>query len=148
MDIPPEVAIKASIRPGSVYYFPHEALHSPESHFFVVINIDPFSEQVILLVCSSSKIDKVKRCNKHNAPETLVEIKREEYDDFTCDSILDCNTVFPESIESLVQRLASNRLDRKSEMDIALVEKLRRGVLASRQIAPTIKEQLGMDIQP
>ncbi len=148
MDIPPEIAIRASIRPGSVYYFPHEEFVSPEPHFFVVINIDPITEKVILLVCSSSKIETVKRRNKNNPPKTLVEVSQDQYPDFTCDSIFNCNNIYPESIESLVERLSSKKLKLKAEMDVALVKQLRRGVLASRLISPKIKEQLGMTISP
>lgn len=149
MDIPPEVVIKSSIRPGSVYYFPHESLVSPDPHFFVVINLDPIAEKVILLVCSSSKIATVKRRNRGNPPETLVEIRQEQYPDFTCDSIIDCNNnVFLESIEALIERLKNKRLRLKTEMHMALVEKLRKGVLASRQIPLAIKKQLGMKIPP
>ena len=146
MDIPPEVALKATIHPGSVYYFPHDSFYSPDSHFFVVINIDPLSENVILLVCSSSQIDKVKKRNKYNPAETLVEIRQEEYSDFTCDSILDCNTVFEKSIDSLAGLLETNRLKIKTEMDITIVEKLRKGAIASRSVSTKIKQQLGMTI--
>ena len=146
MDIPPKVAIRASIKPGSVYYFPHESLSSPESHFFVVINVNPIAEEVIFLVCSSSKIDKVKQRNRNNPPETLVEISKRQYPDFTFDSIINCNNVFPQSIEKLIERLSNKKLQLKAEMDMTLVNKLRKGVLASRQIPLIIKKQLGMKI--
>lgn len=147
MDIPPEVVIKSSIRPGSVYYFPHEALTSLEPHFFVVINTNPITEQIILLVCSSSKIENVKRRNRDSLPETLVEVGQAQYSDFSRDSIFDCNnSVYPESIGGLIERLSNNTLKLKSEMDISLVEQLRKGVIASPQISITIKEQLGMKI--
>ena len=146
MDIPPKVAIRASINPGSVYYFPHESLSSHKSHFFVVINIDPIAEEAIFLVCSSSKINKVKQRNRNNPPETLVEISKQQYPDFTFDSIINCNNVFPESIENLIERLSNKELKLKAEMNIALVNKLRKGVLASRQVPLIIKKQLGMKI--
>jgi hypothetical protein len=146
LDIPPKVAIRASIRPGSVYYFPHESLSSPDSHFFIVINIDPIVEDVIILVCSSSKINKVKKRNRNNPPETIIEISKQQYADFTCDSVINCNNVFPERIDKLIERLSNKKLKLKAEMDISLVDKLRMGVLASRQIPLIIKQQLGMKI--
>ena len=146
MDIPPEVVIKASIKPGSVYYFPHEALSSPEYHFFIVININPIVEEVIFLVCSSSQISKVKQRNRHNPPKTLVEISNTQYPDFTRDSIINCNNVFPERIEKLIERLSNKKLKLKAEMKISLVNKLRKGVLASRQVPLKIKKQLEIKI--
>ena len=44
------VLIKGTIKPGSVYYFPSEKLTSNDSHYFVVINLNPFIEQVIILI--------------------------------------------------------------------------------------------------
>jgi hypothetical protein len=146
LDIPPDVKIRASIRTGSVYYFPYEMLHSSQAHYFVVLNIDPISEKVIILLCASSQIEKVKLRNKYNPPETIVQISREQYPDFTTDiTVFDCNnSVFLQNINALVERLSQNKLQLKKEMDHTLVEKLRQGVISSRQIPVNIKRQLGM----
>jgi hypothetical protein len=149
LDIPPEVAIKASIKPGSVYYFALEELHSSDAHYFVVINVDPITEEVIILVCASSKVKIVRQRNKNNPAETLVEVSPTQYPDFTRATIFDCNnSVYVQKIETLVERLSRNKLKLKSEMDTTLVERLRQGVLASRLIPLNIKEQLGMGKLP
>ena len=59
MEVPPEVQIKGTIQPGSVYYFIEETFSSPEPHYFIVVNIDPYSDTIIILVCASHSIDKV-----------------------------------------------------------------------------------------
>ena len=142
MDIPPEVVIKASIRLGSVYYFPYEKFHSDESHFFVVVNVNPNAEEIVL-VAASSKINAVKKRNKKNPPETLIEINPNEYPDFTCSSILDCNySVIVQKIDVLVERLSSKKLKLKSEMDVKFVERLRQGILVSKLVSSNIKGQL------
>ena len=146
MDIPPEVTIKSTIKPGSVYYFPNEVLSSKESHYFIVINIDPIEDEVIFLVCSSSKIDKVKQRNRHNPPQTLVAISKEDYEDFTCDSIINCNNVFSERIEGLVDKLSKKTLKLKAEMNKNIVKKLREATWASLQVTLDIKKKLGMKI--
>jgi hypothetical protein len=46
-------------------------------------------------------------------------------------SVLNCNHVIEQSIDQLVERLASGRLKLKPEMDIELVKQLRQGVIAS-----------------
>jgi hypothetical protein len=148
LDIPPEVALKATIRPGSVYYFPKERFSSKEPHYFVVINIDPTTDEVIFVVCSSSQIEKVKQRNKHkhNPPETLVIVSKKEYVDFTCDSIIDCNNVFPERIQTLVEKLSKNTLKIKTEMNKDIVIKLRKATWSSPQVAFDTKMKLGMKI--
>lgn len=144
MEIPPEVIIKGAIRPGSVYYFPNEKLTSHDSHYFVVINLNPYTEQVILLVCGSSQIATVKHRNIINPPETLIEVSPTQYPLFSEATIFDCNnSVFEHPIDDLIQRLSSHRLECCiMEMPLDVVQQLRNGILSSRLIAPHIKELL------
>lgn len=141
-DVPPDVAIKATIRPGSVYYFQHESFSSSYAHYFIVINIDPLNEQIILLVCASSQIAAVRKRSFDCPPATLVQIMPNQYPDFTYPSIVDCNYIYQDSLEKLVERLSAKQLQIKAEMNMSLVKQLRRGVLASRLIPGRIKMRL------
>lgn len=140
--IPPEAAIRATIQPGSVYYFPYEHLNSPEPHYFVVINIDPTNEQLILLVCASSKTSKVRRRWRDRPSETLVEVSPEQYPKFKWNSIFNCNHVIEQTINQIIERLSSEQLKLMPEMSLKLVERLRQGALASPTVANGIKKQL------
>ncbi len=142
--IPPEVAIRGTIRPGSVYYFPHESFSSPEPHYFVVINIDPTIDEVILLICASSKIANVKSQWRNCPDETFVVISPHQYSGFKSISILNCNHVIEQPIDQLVERLSNERLKLKPEMSIELVEQLRQGVIFSPTVSGRIKGLLGI----
>lgn len=142
MDIPPEVAIKATIRLGSVYYFPEESFHSSESHYFIVINKKPYEDTVLFLVCSSSQIEKVRQRRKNCPTSTLVEITTDQYSDFSVNSIVDCNYVIEKSINQLIEKLSNGELKLKNEMDESIVKQLREGVLCSRLIENRIKALL------
>ncbi len=142
--IPPEVAIRGTIRPGSVYYFPHESFSSPEPHYFVVINIDPTIDEVILLICASSKIANVKSQWRNCPDETLVVISPHQYSGFKSLSILNCNHVIEQSIDQLVERLSNGQLKLKPEMSIELVEQLRQGVIISPTVSGRNKGLLGI----
>lgn len=142
MRIPPEIKIKSTIQPGSVYYFEEETLNSPEPHYFIVININPQEDTVILLVCASSQIDKVLKRRRTCSVETLVKISPTQYADFKTDSIIDCNSVFERTVDQLVEKLLNNKLRLKTEMSIEIVNKLRLGVLASPLIEFRIKALL------
>lgn len=144
MDISPEVIIKGSIKPGSVYYFPSEKLTSNDSHYYAVINLNPFIEQVIILVCGSSKIIAVKQRNIGHSQETLVEVTPKQYSPFSGVTIFDCNnSVFKYTIDDLIQRLSSHRLECcVAEMPLDVVERLRVGVLTSRVVERDIQAQL------
>lgn len=144
-DVPPDVAIKATIRPGSVYYIKHEAItHSEDFHYFIVINLDPINEDAIILVCSTTRKYKVaiRYPQTKFPPETLIKITPDEYSGFSYTSIIDCNQVYPDSINGLINRLAGGNLILKPEMDVALVERIRLGVLASPRTSEEVKELL------
>jgi hypothetical protein len=134
--------IKATIRPGSVYYFHHEALSSPYPHYFIVVNIDPISEETIILVWSSAQIATVKKRRQNCPKETLVQIMPKQYPDFLFPSIVDCNHYHEVSLAELIERLASKQLQLKTEMDMLIVKQLRQGLLASRLIPGRIKLRL------
>jgi hypothetical protein len=141
--IPPEVAIRATIRPGSVYYFPHESFSTPEPHYFVVININPVIDEVILLICASSKLATVKSQWRNCPDEAFVIISPHQYSGFKLMSILNCNYVIEQTIDQLIKRLSNGRLKLKPEMSIELVEQLRQGVMVSPTITGRSKSLLG-----
>ena len=141
IDIPPELQIKSTIKPGSVYYFEEETLTSNELHYFIVINNKPIVDKIILLVCASSRIKKVKQTRRH-LPKTLVEIKERDYPDFTKDSIVDCNFVLSKTIDEVVEKLSAGNLKLKSEMDISIVENLREAVINSPVVDMEIIEMI------
>ena len=144
MNIPAEIRIKSTIKPGAVYYFSDEELSSDEPHYFIVLNHTPLTDEVVLLVCSSSQIEKVKRRIQRRAlpATTIVEITPDEYPGFTKDSIINCNTIFRKKLELIIERLRQGSLKLKPVMDTALVEKLRAAALQSPEIEEEIKEYL------
>jgi len=142
IDIPPEIAIRATIRPGSVYYFTESSFSSLEPHYFIVINIDPLQDRIIFLVCASSQIDKVKQRYRICPGETLIEISPSQYRDFRFDSVINCNEVIEKTVDQLVEKLIQKKLKLKTEMDSALVKQLRQGVLCSPLIEQRIKKLL------
>lgn len=137
--IPPDVQIRASIKPGSVYYFPDAGLKSTEPHYFVVINRKPLTDTVLLLVCASSQVEKVNRRREGCAPETLVQVSPAEYSGFTRMSVVDCNYVFERSTNQLVEKLTNGNLRLEAEMNSSLVERLRNGVFKSKLVAERVK---------
>ncbi|MCP4682171.1 MAG: hypothetical protein GY864_07545 [Desulfobacterales bacterium] len=90
---------------------------------------------------ASSQIEKVKR-RRRDYPETLVEIRKDEYIGFSVDSIVDCNDVFTKRIKHLAEKLENGDLKMKAEMETSLVEKLRKAVIRSPLVISNIKERL------
>jgi hypothetical protein len=142
LDISFEIQIKATLKSGSVYYFEDDSLSSTEPHYFIVLNHDPSNDFLLLLVCSSSQIQKVKIRNKNNPSSTLVELTPKDFSDFTKDSIIDCNRVFPRSVNELILKLSEGKLKLKSDLPVAIVSKLQQGVLDSTMVEESLKRIL------
>ena len=141
MALPPRFDIRATIQPGSVYYFHDSNLTSPDPHYFIVLNTSPQTDRVLLLVCSSSQLQTVRK-RRAMRPETIVEISPREYHDFTKDSIVDCNTVFERSIRELQQKYDSGQLRVKAVIAPGVLEKLRDSVLESDMVDGEVQDML------
>lgn len=149
MEISARVRILGAIQPGSVFYFEEETISSPEPHFFVVLNKNPRTEEVLILVCASSQVDKRKQAIKRLGfpPETLVFVSPTEYVLFKKDTVIDCNRAYEKAPQSLIEKLEQGKLKVCTEvMDGAIVEKLLTGVLASTQVVERVKQMLAASV--
>ena len=144
-NIPPdarESLIRATIKAGSVYKFPEETFSSPDPHFFIVLNPDPTNDSFLALVCSSSKIDKVRRRRSHLPQETLVRINPDQYADFTEPSIVDGNQVYQRSMGELELKIRRGQLQIKADMDMILIKRIRAAVMRSPLVEEEVKDLL------
>ena len=139
--IPPEI-IRASIKTGSVYYFSEDSFSTADPHYFVVLNCNPRTSEVIILGCASSQIEKTLMRRSYCSPETLVLITPDEYDEFSETSIFDCNRTINRTIDEIMQKYSDGKLKIKTEMNNTLVDRLKQAVIASNQIEPRIKALL------
>lgn len=145
MEMSAEVRIMAAIQSGSVFYFEEETLNTTDAHYFVVLNKDPRTEELLILVVASSQVERRKEiANKLGFPaETLVFVSPIEYPLFTKDTVIDCNRAFEKTSQSLIEKLEANRLRVCTEvMSADIVQKLKAGIAASTQITENIKKLL------
>ncbi len=143
VEVPPEIQIRSTLKPGAVYYFEDSRLDSSIPHYFIVLNNTPLEDAILLLVVSSSKVDKVKKRNINNNPsETLVEISPSEYSEFSVESIIDCNSIFLKSTKELIQKVIDDKLRLKNPISSELLNKLQNAVIASPLVEKPIKRIL------
>lgn len=145
MDIPAQVRVVAGIQTGSVFYFEEETISSEEPHYFVVLNRNPQTEEILILAIASSQVEKRKQIIERLgfSVETLVEISPQEYALFTKDTVIDCNRAFEKSIQSLAEKLENGKLKVCKEiMPSEIVERIVKGMLVSTQISKNIQELL------
>jgi len=134
--------IWSDIKAGSVYYYNDPALKSTYSHYCIVVNVDPGKDTAIFLVYASHRISMVQKRRKGLPRETLIEISPDQYPEFTKKSVIDCNVVLERTISMLANQFDQRKLDIKPVMGLRLVKMLRRGIIASNQIAPRIQNLL------
>lgn len=145
MEIPAHIHILATIQTGSVYYFEEERLSSSEPHYFIVLNKNPRTEGFLILVLASSQVEKRQQMATMLgfSKETLVFVSPSEYPFFTRDTVIDCNTVFEKTAQSLIEKLEQGKLKVCPEVMAAdIVKKLIHGVLASSQVPEKIQQML------
>lgn len=106
------------------------------------MNRNPIDDSVIIVVWASHRIDSVRRRRKTYPPTTLIEITPEQYADFKCNSIIDCNKYREKSIDELVGKLLTGKLKLKTEMSLSLVNQLRQGLLDSPNTPARIRKIL------
>lgn len=143
MDIPPEIAIKSTIKPGSVYYFYEESFKTAHPHYFVVLNTKPLEDDVAILVCAVTldiKTIEAKERLGYKRGETLFDVAPSECPLFKRPTLFDCNVVFLKTLPVLIEKLNNGDLALKGTIPDELLKKLRLGALASRQVEHRYKK--------
>ena len=120
-----------SLREGTVYYFAHHTLTSPEPHYFIVVNADPLKQKVLLLSVVTSQVEKVKLRRKA-CPETVVELTPTDFDVLTKPSIVDCNDLKEIPLTAFNGNFAANKIKYfAKDLPVPLRKALRKAIHAS-----------------
>lgn len=126
-----DLKLRLSLREGSVYYFIHHSLTSPEPHYFIVVNADPLAQKVLLLAVVTSQMEKVKLRRKA-CLETLVELTPAMFDVLTKPSIVDCNDLKEVPLVEFNARFMAREIEYfDKDLPAALRRALRKAIHAS-----------------
>ena len=129
-----------SLREGSIYYLQERKLTSQEPHFHIVVNADPFGQEILLLSVVTSKVEKVK-IRRRDCLQTLVEITPADLPKvLSMDSIVDCNDLTRVSLEEFCERWTRKEIQ-VFPMDLpeSLRHGIRRAIHASEILPDEIK---------
>lgn len=147
MEIPANIKISLCIEQGCVYNFYidfNNSKRESKNRYFVVLNLCPKTDSVLIMITSTSQIEKKYEFIKKAgiSEETLVRITPKEYDIFTQESIFNCNDVFEIKMEDLIKRIEKDGSMNYPKMKKNLVEKLIKGVKESPRVPEDIKKLL------
>ena len=133
MGLAEEKVIYESLRQGKVYYFPLE--QNDDSHYFVLLNKNPQNDAKLYFLCGSSQIDKVRHRYRNRSPETLVVVKKEDYQELQKDTVFNCNSRFERTVNQLAFYLTLRQLQIVPDpFPSKYIEQIIRGVKISNMI--------------
>jgi len=147
MHIPPHIRIPVCIEQGSVFnFFLHAEGFGRESknRYFVVLNRDPKTDSVLILVTSTTQITK-KLDFVRNAgivEKTIVTVSPQEYPNFTHDSAFNCNDVHQVCMKDLIRKVEKSGADGYPKIPYGIIKKLINGVRMSPRVTREIKKLL------
>ena len=110
MDIPLDIRLSSTLKSGVVYYFRDvREIASDKPHYYVVVNINPMTDEFLVLAIATSKIHETKqRIKRLDIPQkTLIFISSLEYPRFTKKTVIDCNRVISKTKEQLIQKFTN-----------------------------------------
>jgi hypothetical protein len=141
LELPPQI-LKKILNPGTAFLFYQESFKSPKPHFFVVLNYNPQTDELLLMVNATTKVvDRRFEMGLTGVPdETLVVIKSGECSFLTRESAFDCNYPTLRTVEDLVLKYQKKVLKMVGEVSEEILSKLRYGVLQSPMVDDDTKK--------
>ncbi len=131
-----------SIDVGAVYYFSDPNITSGEPHYNIILNKSPKSDAFIIFVPATTlDIWSAKSAEKFPR-ETIIDVTETECPFLNRVSLFDCNRPIVRHIDVLTAKAVSGDLKLKGRASIEIVEKLRKGIQASKLVTPRVKKIL------
>ncbi len=147
MDIPIKVRIPLCIEQGCVFNF-HIDFDGPNrksgNRYFVVMNHNPKTDKVLIMLTSTTQIEKRKKFNKKASisEKTLIEVSPKEYPTFITESAFNCNDIHEVNIEDLIRKIENNGSMNYPKIPEQILKKLITGIKESPLITEEVKKLL------
>jgi len=147
VDIPAKIVVPVCIESGSVYHYDFSADRKDGttykgSRFFIVVNINPKTDEVIVLVTVTTKIDKQMEYIKVIGadPDTIVKITPKDFEFLSKESIVNCNNHHVMTMDQLVAKIDNGGKVFHEKLPTDILNRIKAGILKSNQIPPDIKK--------
>ena len=147
MHIPAKVKIPLCIEQGAVFNFRMEVdgpKRQSKNRYFVVLNRNPKTDSVLILVTSTTQIAKRKEFIQRAgiSEQTIVSVSPKEYPVFTSESVFNCDDVVEVSMEDLIRKVDDNGSTNYPKIPDSILAKLIVGINESPRISTAIKKLL------
>lgn len=142
IDIPSEIIAEfLELKVGSVLYADEESFTSDEPHNLVILNHNPMTDEVLILVCATSDVaSRVNWVKRSGFPsETLVIVDQNDCDFLKRESVFNCNDVIKSSVDVVCSKYKDKKLKFKGCVNDEIIQKMHNGVIASPRVEESIK---------
>jgi len=140
MQIPPAIRIPICIEQGSVFNFFHDAQgagRASKNRYFVVMNRNPKTDTVLLLVTPTTQSEKRLAFVRGRgiSEKTIVNVLTTEYQPFSHDCVFDCNGLVEVKMSDLIARIEADGSDHYPKMPDTILSRLIHGVKESPMVS-------------
>ena len=150
MEIDPNIrkqSFISSLKQGTVFRLKGDIpFESDKYHIFIVLNNEPQSDTVLLLVNGTSKVEKKLQILHHiyrdNANRTSVIIEANSYQFITKQTIIDCNEVKTININAINFNSDDFKPIVSDELSQSDIDKVINAVLNSTNVSDHIKQKI------
>lgn len=111
-------------------------LASAVPHYFVVVNVRPLEDRVLVLAVITSQVDKV-RHRRAALPGTTVPLCPADYPELSQPSMGNGNSVFRKSLAELVKKIKRGEVRYKPDIPGTLLQAIQAAIPAS----PLVEEE-------
>jgi len=144
MELPAELQIDGTLEQGMVYFYPEDGFTNDRPHFFVVLNKDPKSDEIIFLTCASSQVDKHQRWieDMRLPASTLVIVEKGECSFLPKRTVFDCNAAQRKTRLELIEKAQKGELKIKGQLPGKILQKILSGVMRSSMVVENVKKAI------
>lgn len=149
MQISPDISIPICIEQGSIYHYHldienHDGTKYSGDRFFIVLNLNPKTDEILILTTITKQIDKKREFIKRTGedPSTLVLISPSDFPNLSQDSVVNCNNIYQITLTELIDKVKNGGKIFSYKLPKTIVSALVSGVLVSKQIPEEVKQRL------
>lgn len=147
VDIPANTTVPVCIEQGSVYLYSINKLNNDGttyagSRFFIVLNTNPKTDQVLVMVTATTKIIEQERyvSSIGESKDTIVRITPKDFSPLSAESIVNCNNIYEISLVDLVGKIDAGGKVFFEKLPKDIVSSLVTGALISNQVSTEHKK--------
>lgn len=136
--------VAETLQQGAVYFMQHRSLTSPKGHYMIVLNLDPVSDQVVLLDVVTSNVELVKKLIALQGLEsdTAIELSTSDLTFLDRPSIVNCNDCKKSRLPTFIEDLKMPNARYVGKIPPDILDKLVRASVRSKMIKPEDKRRI------